>query len=116
SCAAPTPSFAAPPMTYAAPAEPGCAAPGAPTLAPNPTFAPPQGDPSASYSPAVPNGIVPEPTPDPASYYPTQSAAAPAISPRAETWTTVKPRQTKSGDDSSSVGGGLPSLASLWSK
>lgn len=119
SCASPAPSCAAPvpTTTYMAPAEPSCATPSVPTLAPNPTFSPelPPGDPNASYSPATPSGIVPEPTPDPTSFYPTQPAAT-AAAPRSETWTTIKPRNTGTKDGSSSISGGATNLASLWNR
>lgn len=120
-CAAPAPSCAAPvpTTTYMAPAQPSCATPSMPTLAPSPTFAPetPPGVPNASYSPATTSGIVPEPTPDPSSYYPTQpSASATAAAPKSETWTTIKPRNADTKDGSTSLSNGVPSLASLWSK
>jgi hypothetical protein len=107
-------------MSFPAPAEPSCATPAYPTLAP--TYAPelPPGEPNASYSPAVPSGIVPEPTPDPTAYYPTQPSTADSGGPtnkqKSQTWTTIKPRNAGTKDGSSSTAGALPSLASLWSK
>jgi len=121
SCAAPAPSCAAPvpTTTYMAPAEPSCATPSMPTLAPSPTFAPEAapGVPNASYSPAVPSGIVPEPTPDPSSFYPTTpNASATAAAPKSETWSTIKPRNSGTKDGSSSLTNGAPTLASLWNR
>lgn len=106
--------------TCASPA-PSCASPmldaGAPTLAPAaPTYAPeaPAADPSARYSPAVPSGVVPDPTPDPLSYYPTQEHTSAGSGPGGSaTWTTVKPRQAP-GDASGSLTGDAQSLASIW--
>lgn len=113
SCAAPAPSCGAPMM------EPSC---GTPTMAPadatfTPTFAP-EAAPTAAPA-ATSNGVVPDPTPDPLSYYPTQqqTSTAPAGSGSAgsATWTTVKPRQAP-GNGSGSLAGGSSSLASLWGR
>jgi hypothetical protein len=115
SCAAPAPSCGAPMM------EPGC---GVPTMTPadstfTPTFAPaaaPAADPNAQYAPATPAGSVPDPTPDPLSYYPTQQQTSTTPSSNGSaTWTTVTPRQTP-GDGSGSLAGGPSSLASLWGR
>ena len=115
SCGSPAPSCASPMM------EPSCGTPsfgtpsfGTPTLAPAaPTYAP-EADPSTTYAPATPSGVVPDPTPDPLSYYPTQqqTSTAPNAAGSA-TWTTVKPKQAP-GNGSGSLTGGASSLASLW--
>ena len=106
SCGAPAPSCASPML------EPTCATP---SLAPaSPTFAPEAAvDPSAMYSPATPSGAVPDPTPDPMSYYPTQEQTSNGSSSNGSaTWSTVKPRRTP-GDGSGSLDGGS-TLASVW--
>jgi hypothetical protein len=145
-CAAPAPGCAMPVEPGCAlpaepgcalPVEPGCAIPGmgmpglgnTPTFAPAaplPNYAPPNGayDPGVQFGPPTSGGTVPDPTPDPMSYYPTQptqptTSTAPAVSPSTRaagsaTWSTVKPRQTGAGGNTG-LGGGS-SLASLWSR
>lgn len=109
------PSCGSPAPSCASPMEASC---GTPTLAPAaPTYAPevPAADPSAQYTPATPAGVVPEPTPDPLSFYPTQQRTSSASASGSATWTTVKPRQTP-GDANGSLTGAMRSLASIWSR
>ena len=110
-----TPGCAAPIQPgCAVPMQPDCAVPGySPSLAPGvPTYAP---NGANSDSPAVPSGVVPEPTADPMSYYPTQQPqnAAAANPGDSATWSTVKPRQAP-GQGSGSLSAGSRSLASTW--
>ena len=67
------------------------------------------------WDPAVPAGVVPDPTPDPLSFYPTQDQTSAVQSPGGSAkWTTIKPRRSDGSGDSSSTGGTGASLASLW--
>lgn len=111
SCSSPAPSCSAP--------MPSCGAPmiGAPTLAPaTPTYAP--ADPSAQYnSPATPAGVVPDPTPDPLSYYPTQQHTSTGTTPSGSAkWSTVKPRHAGPGAGSGALAESGSNLASLWNR
>lgn len=124
-CAAPALSTAFSP-TCAMPAEPGCAMPmmnqgtpmmhqGAPMMhqgAPTPTYAP-QAVPNGGYEAAPETGPVPNPTPDPVSFYPTKPQPTP---PGSATWSSTKPRTAGIGTHGSGLGGGAANLASLWTR
>lgn len=123
SCASPTTTFMPAAPTCAMPAEPGCAAPmmgavgGMPTMAPvapTPTYAPEAGAANGAYEPTPSTGPVPNPTPDPLSYYPTQPQKTTKAASGSATWTSAKP-QLASGNGGS-LTAGSSSLASLWSR
>jgi hypothetical protein len=107
SCSSPAPSCGAPMI------EASCGMPsgGAPHLAPAmPTYAP-------TVAPATPAGVVPDPTPDPLSYYPTQQHTSTGATPSGSaTWNTVKPRRQGPGAGNGASAEGGSSLASLWSR